>query len=67
MNRRASGRLGGLATAARYGRSYMRLIGKRGAATTWTRYVVVPVGQSGYAMVDRQTNKVIAVRGGSKP
>jgi hypothetical protein len=36
----------------------MQQIGKRGAAATWSRYHLSPIGQSGWAMVNNQTNEV---------
>jgi general stress protein YciG len=53
-----AGQRGGLATVAKHGREHMQAIGKRGAAVTWQRYQLSPVGQSGWAMVDRETNEV---------
>ncbi len=58
---REIGRRGGLATVQRYGREYMREIGRRGAAVTWQRYDLQPVGVSGWAMVERESGKVVAV------
>lgn len=63
MNKAQAGSLGGKATVNRYGREYMRSIGKRGAQTTWTRYGWLPVGTSGYALVHRETNKIVAIVG----
>lgn len=60
--RRAAGRLGGLATVRKYGSDHMREIGKRGAAVTWQRYNLLPLGIGGYAMVDRNSRKVVAWR-----
>ena len=53
-----AGRKGGLATVQRHGREHMQAIGREGARTTWSRYQLSPVGQSGWAMVDRATNEV---------
>ncbi len=58
MTKQQAGSKGGRATYAKHGRGHMRAIGARGAAVTWTRYHLAPVGQSGWAMVDRQTNEV---------
>jgi hypothetical protein len=58
MNARESGSKGGRATVAKHGRAHMQKIGQRGASVTWSRYHLAPVGQSGWAMVDRQTNEV---------
>lgn len=57
-----AGRAGGLATLARHGREHMRKIGRRGAETTWLRYNLLPTGIGAYAMVDKITGKVVAVR-----
>lgn len=57
-----AGRLGGMATVAKHGKEHMQTIGKRGAAVTWSRYYLAPVYQSQYAMVDRQSQKIIAIR-----
>ncbi len=57
-----AGSLGGRATFARHGREHMREIGKRGAAVTWTRYTLKPVNESQYAMVHRETNRIITIR-----
>lgn len=57
-----AGQRGGRATLAKHGRDHMRRIGQRGASVTWTRYYLAPHGIGGYAMVDRQTHKVKAIR-----
>ena len=56
--KQSAGQIGGRATVAKYGPAHMRQIGKRGAVVTWQRYHLSPIGQSGWAMVDRQTNEV---------
>ena len=58
MNRKQAGQIGGRATVAKHGCGHMSEIGKRGAATTWGRYRLEPVGQSGWAMVRKDTNTV---------
>ena len=58
MTKQQAGRKGGQATVQRHGREHMAEIGTRGAAVTWQRYHLSPVGQSGWAMVDRETNEV---------
>ena len=58
MTKQQAGSKGGRATFERHGRGHMAKIGKAGARTTWTRYHLSPIGQSGWAMVDRQTNQV---------
>lgn len=56
--KRTAGALGGRATVAKHGSAHMQKIGKRGAAVTWQRYHLAPIGQSGWAMVNRVTNEV---------
>ena len=58
MTKQQAGQIGGRATFEKHGTEHMRQIGKNGAAVTWTRYHLAPVGQSGWAMVNRQTNQV---------
>ncbi len=58
-----AGKAGGLATVRKHGKEHMQAIGKRGAATTWKRYALLPVDTSGYAMVDRKTGEVKAIWG----
>jgi hypothetical protein len=58
--KRSAGALGGRATVARHGNEYMQELGARGASVTWSRYHLAPIGQSGWAMVHRQTNEVKA-------
>jgi general stress protein YciG len=60
--KQTAGRKGGLATLARHGPDHMRRIGQRGAVATWTRYYLAPVNESQYAMVDRKTNTIKAIR-----
>ena len=67
-DKKQASRLGGLATVARHGREYMREIGRRGAAVTWSRYRLAPVGTSDLALVNRQTGEVKAlISGGLRP
>lgn len=61
-NKRRAGSLGGRATVARYGPDYMREIGKRGAATLWARYALLPWQVAAWAIVDRETNQVKSIR-----
>jgi hypothetical protein len=58
MTRAQAGRIGGLSTFKKYGKTHMQTIGKNGAKTTWGLYVLKPVGQSQYAMVNRKTNAI---------
>lgn len=57
-----AGQKGGLATVAKHGADHMRSIGRRGASVTWQRYYLAPYGIGGYAMLDRKTNTVKAIR-----
>ena len=61
MTKAQAGRLGGIATHKKHGSTHMSTIGKRGAETTWTKYQLIPAGTSQYAMVEKSTNKVIAI------
>ncbi len=63
MNKKQAGSIGGRATVARHGREHMQQIGARGAMATWTRYKLIPVGQTEYAMTERATGKIICIRG----
>jgi hypothetical protein len=58
MDRKQAGSKGGQETVKRHGTQHMSKIGKRGAASTWQRYHLSPIGQSGWAMVDRETGNV---------
>ena len=57
-----AGRLGGLATVAKHGREHMAAIGRRGAATLWERYNLLPYQLSKLALVSRETGEVKAIR-----
>jgi hypothetical protein len=61
MDRKQAGSKGGRVTVERHGRQHMQQIGRAGARVTWQRYHLSPVGQSGWAMVNRQTNEVKAL------
>lgn len=60
MSKQEAGALGGKTTAERYGREYFSRIGKLGAETTWTRYTLRPTGTRMFAMVNRETGKIVA-------
>jgi hypothetical protein len=60
--KQSAGALGGRATVKKLGRDHMSTIGARGAAVTWSRYSLKPVNESQYAMVHRETNKIISIR-----
>ena len=62
MTKAQAGSLGGRSTLARHGVEHMRAIGKRGAATLWRRYSLLPYELSKYALVSRETGQIRAVR-----
>lgn len=62
MTKQQAGSKGGRVTVSKYGSGYMREIGRRGAATTWTRYYLAPIGQTQYALVERETNQIRSIR-----
>jgi hypothetical protein len=66
MTTNKRGQAGGLALVAKRGREHMQRIGKRGAAVTWKRYRLSPVGTSNYALVSRETGEVKAVLNSSE-
>lgn len=59
--KQSAGSLGGQATLARHGREHMQDIGRRGAAAFWQRYHLAPAGTSGFAIVSRETNRIITL------
>jgi hypothetical protein len=63
MNKKQAGSKGGRATVAKYGRNHMQDIGAKGALVTWTRYQLMPYGQTEYAMTERATGKIIRIIG----
>ena len=60
MTKTEAGRLGGKATARKYGKEHMAEIGRKGAETTWTRYTLQPIGVNQFAMVNKETNQIVA-------
>ena len=62
--RREYGRRGGMATYSKHGRDHMQKIGRRGAAVFWKRYTMRPLGTSDFAIIERETDQVIAVTSG---
>lgn len=59
LTKTQAGRRGGLATFARHGPEHMRAIGRAGARTFWRRYRMTPAGQSGWAILARDTGAVV--------
>ncbi len=60
MSKRQAGSIGGRETVRRHGREYMREIGKRGNVTLRERYRLTVVNQSGYALVEKATGRIVA-------
>jgi len=58
--RAAAGSKGGKRTAKKYGKRYMRRLGKWGAHRMHSTYAMVPVGQNNFAYVHRETGQVKA-------
>lgn len=59
MNKAECGRLGGLATARKYGSAYMAAIGRRGAARFFARYELQPVELTRFAIVRKSDGIVV--------
>jgi general stress protein YciG len=57
--RRQAGRLGGLATVARYGKEHMAAIGRKGAAAFWAKYTLFPMQLNDFAIVRRDTGEIV--------
>ena len=61
MNKAQAGSKGGRATVRKHGRGHMQTIGRRGAASTWRKYRLAPIGTNNFAMIDRRTGEVKAM------
>ncbi len=64
MTKQEAGSIGGKMTFKRYGRQHMAEIGRRGAVELYRRYNLAPVDLNRFALVDRITGKVKAIRTG---
>ncbi len=62
MTKKEAGSIGGKSTVKKYGVEYMRSIGKRGALIFYQRYELTPVNLNQFAIVERATGKIKAVR-----
>jgi len=62
--RAAAGSKGGKKTVKRYGKRYMKKLGKWGAHRMHSTYEMVPVGQNNFAYVHRETGIVKAFQFG---
>lgn len=60
----AMGKQGGIALVKKRGKDYMRGLGRRGARAFWSKYRMMPVGTSSFAIVDRETDKIVAYNPG---
>ena len=60
MTKKEAGKLGGKATAEKYGRKYMRDIGSRGGYALHEKYSLQPYCTYDFALVDRVTGKTVA-------
>lgn len=45
----------------------MREIGRLGAAVTWQKYRLQPIGTSEFAMIDKSTGQIVAYMSGPSP
>ena len=61
MTKAQAGRLGGRATVEKHGARHMAAIGRKGAEVTWERYTLKPISTSQYAMVEKETNRIVAI------
>lgn len=59
---RLIGSHGGLVTAKKYGRNHMAAIGRNGARVLYERYQLAPYELNKFALVDRITGEIKAVR-----
>jgi hypothetical protein len=58
MDKKSSGRLGGLATLTKYGPDHFRMIGRMGAAAFHRKYSLYPTGTNNFIIVNRETGKI---------
>ena len=59
--KRQAGSKGGKQTLANRGREHFQTIGRKGAAVTWTRYQLSPIGLTEYALIERATGKIVKI------
>lgn len=60
LTKAQAGALGGKMTRDRHGRAHFQAAGRKGAAVTWQRYNLVPIGTNEFVMVDRVTGQIKA-------
>ena len=63
MTKSEAASLGGKAIVKKYGPGYMRQLGQRGQATFKKLYQWKPAGQSGWALIRRDSGAVVALVG----
>jgi hypothetical protein len=61
-----AGRKGGLATLKKYGKRYFKRLGKWGAHRMHAIYKLTPVDLNDFALVNRETGKIVAYLSGKK-
>ena len=59
-----AGRKGGRATVAKHGRGHMQKIGRKGAQVFHERYMLEPFGIGDFAVVHRESKRVVAFLSG---
>lgn len=60
MNKAQAGHLGGQATFKKHGSDHMKVIGLKGAQAFWKKYTLLPKSTANFAIVNRQTNQIVA-------
>lgn len=63
MTRKEAASLGGKAVHKKYGAAYMSQLGQRGQAAFKKLYKWKPAGQSGWALIRRDSGAVVALVG----
>jgi len=64
MNKREAGSKGGKMTVKRYGKRYMKKLGRWGAHRMHATYRLEPTGLNDFALVHRETGEVKALLSG---
>jgi len=60
------GSAGGKAVYMKYGREYMQKIGRKGYQVMHQRYDLIPYGTCDFAIVSKETGKIVALLSGTK-
>lgn len=61
-----AGRKGGNVTFKRYGCEHMQAIGRKGAQTFWRLYKLEPCDLADFAIVERETGRVVNLLNGTR-